>query len=214
MSPLWNQSVLRIRCEPNLNYHAGQFVTVTNHEGVSRSYSLASTPLQDDFIEFQIKCVPDGLFSQWAFETLSAGDTLTLEGPYGHCIYTPESSEKDLLLVGMGTGLAPLYGLLKEALHRKHQGKIDLIIGARHATQLYLLDELNALSEQYSNLSVTALAQQAEQPANTQPISIIEGDLYEQLKRDFPTVKDRQIYMCGAESFVRKVSQALLDLGR
>ena len=110
----------------------------------------------------------------------------------------------------MGTGLAPLYGVVRDALQQGHQGKIDLLVGARLASQHYLLDELSDLEKKYDNFSFTAIAQQLNDESNkngenSRLPQIIEGDLYERLKEKHSDLQETLLYICGAESFIRKV---------
>ena len=118
--------VLRLRLKPDapFNYRAGQYVTLWRNQTIGRSYSLASVPEWNEELEFHIKIIPGGQFSAWASGELCLGDRLMIQGPSGNCFYVPESKHKELLLIGTGTGLAPLYGILRNALLADHQANI------------------------------------------------------------------------------------------
>lgn len=193
-----NPQVLRLRVAAELDYLSGQYVTLWNNQGVARSYSLASHPTQDDFLEFHIKIIPGGSFSQWASESLNIGDTLQVQGPMGKCVYAA-SSDQPLLLSAIGTGLAPIYGILKDAISRNHQGDINIILGARESNNFYLVKELLCLAAKYDNIYLHFVAQQTE-PDFKKPT-----DIYAFCKSELPDLKGFKIYLCGAESFVKKM---------
>jgi NAD(P)H-flavin reductase len=147
--------VCRVRLEPanELYYHAGQFLNLRRRDRVTRSYSLASVPSLDRLLEVHVKRLPGGRMSNWIFDELRPGDGLDLQGPNGACYYLPGKPEQPLLLIGNGTGLAPLIGIARDALASGHRGEIRLYHGSRHAEGLYLVDELRRLERDHANFS-------------------------------------------------------------
>ena len=194
--------VVRLRLKAPLTYRAGQFIQIYRNGAVSRSYSLASVPSLDDYLELHVKKVNEGKFSPWAYNTLAVGDQLPIEGPLGQCFYSPGNPFQPLLLVGLSTGLAPLYGIVRDALiHHQHKGLIHLVVGSRHSEQLYLLNELHELAKQFPNLNLVFVAQTSVHP------SVEQGDIYQYCLALVPNCKDHKIFICGADSFVKKMKK-------
>lgn len=199
---LLGTDVLRVRLSPVFSFKAGQYLNIWHGTDTVRSYSIASLP-SDEFIELHIRILANGLFSRWALDSLKEGDTLQVQGPLGHCIYSGENPDSPLLLAGIGTGAAPLYGIVRDALEQGHQAPIHLFVGARHASDLYLLPALTALAEQHSQLTLRLVAQNNGSATKL----IIEGDIYREVKSTHANTQDYQVYLCGAESFVRKMKK-------
>jgi NAD(P)H-flavin reductase/ferredoxin len=146
--------ILRLRLAPRepIVYRAGQFVNLHVDEGLVRSYSIASVPALDaGEIELHVRRLPGGRVSGWLHEVLREGDELRVQGPGGECCYVPGEPERPLLMVATGSGLAPLWGIMREALHSGHTGPIYLYHGSRDADGLYLRNELRALAEEYGD---------------------------------------------------------------
>lgn len=146
---------LELECTSPLDYHPGQFVNLWRDETVSRSYSLASLPDRDACLHLHVRRVPGGKVSGWVHEQLEAGQTVQLSGPAGDCFYLPGQPRQPLLLIGTGSGLAPLYGILRDALAQGHSGPIRLYHGSRDAAGLYLTEALRALAAEHANFSYT-----------------------------------------------------------
>ncbi|MGY2290317.1 iron-sulfur-binding ferredoxin reductase [Pseudomonas sp. SDO528_S397] len=153
-------SVLRLRVQPErgLRYQAGQHLVLWA-AGVARPYSLASVPQVDPFLEFHLDCRLPGQFSD-AARQLKAGDSLRLGELRGGALhYDPGWQTRPLLLIGTGTGMAPLWGVLREALRQEHQGPIRVVHLAHDACSHYLAEPLAALAASHANLSVTLWTQ-------------------------------------------------------
>lgn len=140
--------VIRVRLTrpDNYDYLPGQFLNISSDAGVSRSYSLASVPGADDFLELQVRIVPDGQVSGWVANDLKVGDVVTISQATGECSYMPGREQQPLLLVGTGTGLAPLVGIARDAMRQGHTGPIHLYHGSSAVEGLYLEDELSAMA--------------------------------------------------------------------
>lgn len=146
--------ILRLRLLPErpLRYRAGQHVLLWNDRGVARPYSLASVPGEDPWLEFHLDCRNPGAFCDSA-RTLNMGDSLRLGQLHAGALrYEHEWQTRPLLLLAAGTGLAPLWGLLREALRQDHVGPIRLLHFCRGAS--YLRASLERLAERHDNLSI------------------------------------------------------------
>lgn len=143
----------RIRLEPSLEvkYRSGQFINLRHPDGISRSYSLASVPGEDYYLELHVKRMKNGAMSNWLIDELEIGNEIDIQGPNGSCFYAPKSPEQNMLLVGTGTGLAPLIGVARTALAAGHAGQIHLYHGSSTLDGLYLVDELRALADKMPN---------------------------------------------------------------
>lgn len=146
--------VLRLRLEPDrpLRYRAGQHLLLWHGASLARPYSLASLPDADPWLEFHIDCREAGAFRD-AARHLQVGDSLRLGELRGGALhYDPDWQARPLWLLASGTGLAPLYGVLREALRQDHRGPIRLIHQAHDAAGHYLRESLQALALAHPNL--------------------------------------------------------------
>jgi len=152
-----NRGIIRLctTLPPEFEYRPGQFVNLVRAEDeLMRSYSIASIP-NDQQLEFHIRLLPNGKMSSWIANALQCGDKILMSEAKGQCYYQYHDSDRPLLLAGTGTGLAPLYGILRDALTSGHQARISLLQGAKSADELYYTAQLRQLAEQYKNFTYT-----------------------------------------------------------
>jgi NAD(P)H-flavin reductase/truncated hemoglobin YjbI len=149
--------ICRVLLEPTttISYRAGQFINLRRTDGLARSYSLASIPQEDCYLEVHVKRMPGGALSNWILDTLQPGDEIDIQGPQGRCYYAVSSMTQPILLVATGTGLAPLLGIARDALQDGHSGEIYLYHGSRHPHGLYLREQLLELSTRHENFHYT-----------------------------------------------------------
>lgn len=150
----WAGDVLRLRLRPERpwRYRAGQHVVLWLGE-VARPYSLASLPGEDDFLEFHLDCQRPGAFCDKARQ-LKVGDDLRLGELRGGALhYDPDWHGRPLWLLAAGTGLAPLWGILREALQQGHEGPIKVLHVAR---EHYLAEALQALAGEQVSVELVA----------------------------------------------------------
>ncbi|MBL4683353.1 MAG: 2Fe-2S iron-sulfur cluster binding domain-containing protein [Nannocystaceae bacterium] len=199
---------VRLRPEAAFAYRAGQFVTVVRpSDRLSRPYSLASVPALDPYLELHVQRVQGGKMTQWLCETVQVGDTVQLRGPAGNCFYLAESSQP-LLLVGTATGLAPLIGVVRDALNAGHRGPVSLYHGSRNGEGLYLRAELDALVAKHGNLRVVRRVLEGASPDGAEA-----GSLEDAVFDDKPALADAKAFLCGAPAFVGKLKRRLFLAG-
>lgn len=201
---------LKIKTAESYYYHAGQYVTLWKDKQIGRSYSIASLPQEKNELTFHIRLVTDGQFSNWVHNELKVGDKLQVQGPVGDCFYTSGQAEQNLLLIGTGTGLAPLYGIIHDALQHGHTGEIHLFHGALNISGLYLTDKLIQLAEQHDNLTYYPCVVDAKKSTLS---NIIEGDIGKIALETVPKPKGWKSFLCGDESLVKQLKKKIFLAG-
>jgi propane monooxygenase reductase subunit len=137
--------LLELELESPLRFWAGQYVDITIPEaGITRSFSMANPPAGGTGLEFIIKRYPDGAFSSLLDGGLKRGDRLRAKGPYGTC-FRREGRPGPMLLIGGGSGMSPLWSMLRDHVHSGEQRPIRFFYGARTARDLFYLDAFQAL---------------------------------------------------------------------
>lgn len=143
---------LRLRTEAPFLFEPGQFITlIRERDDLRRSYSLASLP-DEEMLELHVQRWPGGLMSNWIHDEVKPGQRMFVRGPQGECFYTQGHLERPLLIVGTGTGLAPLWGIVRHALRSGHRGRITFVHRAHSREELYMHDELLALAREHATI--------------------------------------------------------------
>ncbi|MDU9404463.1 iron-sulfur-binding ferredoxin reductase [Pseudomonas sp. zfem004] len=191
----WFGDVLRLRLEPQrpLRYRAGQHLVLWCGD-VARPYSLASLPGEDDCLEFHIDCSRPGAFCDRARQ-MSVGDEIRLGELRGGALhYDPDWQTRPLWLLAAGTGLAPLWGILREALRQGHQGEIRVLHVARDRTGHYLAEPLMRMD----GVSVEL---------------VLADQLDDALATLRPSSRQTMALVCGAPGRVERFSRRLFIAG-
>lgn len=195
-----NQNVLKVRLQLDnpSDFRAGQYVNLITPSNIVRSYSIANVPKQS--IDLHVKLMPKGLMSDWLSQQAKIGSSVYIRGPMGDCFYhNPEEKSFPIVLAGTGTGLAPLVGIVNDALENKHNGQIILIHGGVTEADLYLHETLNQLHEEHVNFEYVPCVLKE---SDTVRQASIEAVLLEKLDG----IQDNaRLYICGPEEITRKL---------
>ncbi|OYO20975.1 oxidoreductase [Enemella dayhoffiae] len=190
--------------EEPLEFGAGQSVSlwVPGHEDVHRQYSIASVP-GDRELELHIRRDPGGLASDlWAFGSIELGQEVRLSGPLGDFVFDGEEADGPLLLLGGGTGIAPLKAIALAALADRPDREVHVYHGVRTVAHLYDLDFWHGLAERHPGVRFTpAVSREVHQGAR--------GYVTERLLEDLSSCRGMTGYLCGSDAFVDGVGQAV-----
>ncbi|MBZ4417919.1 2Fe-2S iron-sulfur cluster-binding protein [Myxococcus sp. RHSTA-1-4] len=207
LSPL-SRDVLKVSLvtDAPLDYRAGQYVSLVREDGLARSYSLASLP-REGVLELHVRLITGGAMSGWLASEARPGARVFLQGPAGSCFYVPGRPEQPLLLAGTGTGLAPLYGIVRDALEAGHSGPIWLFHGARTPAGLYLREELRGLAERHPQLHYRPCVLEG----GTRDIA--EGPLDVLIRAECPKPVGWRAWLCGDPQLVLSLRKKLFLSG-
>ncbi|GAB3687705.1 phenylacetate-CoA oxygenase/reductase subunit PaaK [Spirosoma flavus] len=132
-----------------VTYRAGQFLTlIVQHGGheVRRSYSLSSALGEE--LQLTIKRVQNGEISRYLHDTLRVGDTLTSLQPAGRFTFD-DSQMGDVVLLGAGSGITPLFSLIKYILSTESARRVTLLYSNSNERSIIFRDELSFLEQQF-----------------------------------------------------------------
>ena len=191
---------------------------VESHLEQTRAYSLVNRPDVHDALIVNIRLAlppgdnpdaPPGVVSSYLFG-LQIDDIVSVSGPYGD--FFIQDTDREIVLVGGGVGMAPLYAHAYDQLEHRHTRRaIHYWYGARSRQDLYYADEMEALARQHDNFSWTPVL---SEPAPEDDWQGETGFVHQSVERNFlkshPAPQDCEYYLCGPPLMIRAV-RALLD---
>lgn len=138
--------IVRIRPEAPFSWKAGQYAMIGFGPFPPKPYSIACAP-GSGALEVHVKDFGGGGAGAYAARVLKPGESVTLEGPCGTCIYDAEKTGgRPLLLIAGGLGITPLRAIAQQAAAERAGGPVTLYWGAGEEEDLYLRDEFDALA--------------------------------------------------------------------
>jgi sulfite reductase alpha subunit-like flavoprotein len=191
-----------------------------------RLYSIADTDASDEGAQFEI-CVRRcfyideasgeecaGIASNYLCD-LKPGSEIKFSGPVGYPFVVPESPNADLLMIGMGTGIAPFRGLIR-MIYEKHggwKGKVRLFHGARTGLEMLYLNEANKdLSNYFDQPTFKAFQAVSPRPAFDAPISmdtVLEQNATEVW--EIVNSPDCRVYVAGMTQMLGMIEHAMTN---
>jgi ring-1,2-phenylacetyl-CoA epoxidase subunit PaaE len=201
-----------------LTYKAGQFLTflisLHGHE-VRRSYSMSSAPDVDEDPSITVKRIPNGEISRYWIDTVQVGDTFETLPPSGKFTMDENGSDRDIILIGAGSGITPLFSLLKHTLAKNTSNRVTLIYASRNTKNTLFWDEIEAWRKRHpEQLKVIHIHSQPSEEwnglrgriNNTRLEHLINTSL--QFDR-----KEARFFICGPFDLMRSTEITLHFLG-
>ncbi|MEU8632600.1 2Fe-2S iron-sulfur cluster-binding protein [Amycolatopsis sp. NPDC048633] len=186
-----------------LSFNPGQYVLLNVPGGHQRPYSIASTPTDGNRIELHLKRSENGVATErWVFSTLSAGDEVTLSGPYGRFSFRPMRTQP-ILLLGSGTGLAPLKSMVKHIAENGGEHQVTLYHGVSTKADLYDCEFFEGLAASNDWFTYRPALSQEEWEGRSGRVPAL-------LAEDYPRAGGHVAYICGSPAMVQDTMKALM----
>lgn len=200
---------MRVRVPMNrkLRLLPGQYVEFLLKDSQRRSYSVATPPMPDglDEVEFHIRHVEGGLFTDALFSTVKERDMLRFEGPLGS-FFLREDSRKPVVLLATGTGIAPILAMVEHVLSKHRDGTptrpMSLYWGGRAIEDLYLLEGAQRWAQAGRLRLVPVLSRAHAEWAGRR------GYVQDAVIADVPDLSGHEVYACGSPAMVEGARNA------
>jgi ferredoxin-NADP reductase len=193
---------LRLRLPEWRAHLPGQYYTIrlTAPDGYQavRSYSVASSPLDEGVIELTVDCLMDGEVSPFIHDVVEVGDALEVRGPLTE--YFTWRGSSPLLLVGGGSGVVPLMCMLRHRRRAFAEVPVRLLYSVRSPDDVFYRGELG----QETTLTYTRRMPEGWTGATGR----ISAELVASLA--WP---DGLAYVCGPNGFVETATGLLMQSG-
>lgn len=197
-------------------YQAGQFVSFfldIDGEKISRSYSIPCSPLVDQEFKITVKKVEGGKGSTYLCEKVKEGDTLLTTPPAGN-FFKPLLDDKGVhyLLFACGSGITPVFSIMKTVLHAGPNNRATLVYGNRTESAIIYKSELEQIAQQFEGrLKVLHVLSRAES-GWTGPCGRIDDKLIRQIADESSASGlTRDVYLCGPTEFMSSAKKILLE---
>jgi ferredoxin-NADP reductase len=195
-------------------HKAGQHLDVrlTAEDGyqAQRSYSIASAP-EDRRLEIVVERLDDGEVSPYLTDELRVGDRLELRGPIGGWFTWEAREGGPLLLVGGGSGIAPLMAMIRHRAAANSDASCRLLYSSRSREDTIYAGELDRLAAEDGELEVIHTLTRSQPPGWTGYSRRIDREMLEEVA---PSPGERPlVFVCGPTPLVETVATALVELG-
>ncbi|MDV6264922.1 ferredoxin--NADP reductase [Rhodococcoides yunnanense] len=192
------------RPDEGWSYRAGQFLTLripSDRTGsVARCYSLSSSPNRDRQLMVTVKRTVGGYASNWLCDNIGPGDQIESLVPSG--VFSPKDFDRDLLLVGAGSGITPLLSIAKTAL-AEGSGRVVLLYANRDPESVIYASSLRTLVDAMPE-RLTAI-HWLESVQGLPGVAALAG-----LLRPY---SEFEAFICGPKPFMKGARHALADIG-
>ena len=208
---LIGHDVLRLRLKlpegQRLQFLAGQYLEFILRDGRRRAFSFANAPHDDATLELHLRRVPGGQFTESVFAQLPEKTVLRIQGPFG-TFTLREDSGRPLLLIGGGTGFAPLKSMIEHAFHVGLAGPMHLYRGARAGRDLYLPDLPLEWARSHPGFRYTPVLSEPD-PDWTGRTGLVHAAV----AADHPDLSGYAVYMSGPPAMIEAGRRDFTALG-
>jgi len=191
---------LRLPAVEDLHYRAGQYLDIMLSEGRRRSFSIASAPADGRLLELHVRRASTTGFTAQLFESLRPGALLRIEGPLGQ-FWLRAESPRPALMVGGGTGYAPLRAMLRQLVATGDRRQVTLYWGARDKEGLYEHEWLRALEGERPGFRYCPVLSGAVAPAAGHGAGLV----HEAMLADHPDLSGFDVYASGPPAMIEAI---------
>jgi CDP-4-dehydro-6-deoxyglucose reductase len=179
-------------------YKEGQYLSLMLPDGTVRSYSYASADNKEGRFELHIRIHAKGRFSQQLRKEMKPGDVIRALGPFGDCIWhQADPSDRTVLMLATGTGIAPLKAMLDALLQAGRRPRLSLYWGGATEDDIYLMQYFRQLEATYSGIRFIPVLSAPSEMWNGQ-----RGFVQDIARLDHPDLSAARVYACGSPAMV------------
>jgi ferredoxin-NADP reductase len=194
-------------------YRPGQCVTVALEIGgktIHRSYSMSSSPSRPHLLDLTVKRVSGGLVSNWMWDHLSIGSSITIAGPFGRFTCFDHPTQK-LLLVGAGSGIAPLMSMCRWIADTAAEVDVSMLLSFRTSGDIIFRREIELLAARQRNFRI-AITLTGQSCSDQGWIGLTGRVDRVMIGQRVPDLAERHVFLCRPNGFSDTVTGALREM--
>lgn len=192
--------------------HAEVRLTAPDGYRAQRSYSISSAPETEETIELTIERLDDGEVSPFFHEVAAIGDEIELRGPLGgHFVWSVEDGGP-LLLIGGGSGVAPLMSMIRHRAAARSSVPILLLFSARTWEDVIFRDELLALHERHTGFELVFALTREPARRDGDYSRRVDAAMMSGILALLPA-PPKHAFICGSNPFVEAAAEGLIAAG-
>lgn len=199
---------LKLPISQRLQFLAGQYIDILLKDGRKRAFSLANAPHNDEVLQLHIRKVEGGHFTTRVFEEMQEKALLRLEGPLG-TFFLREDSDRPIILIGGGTGFAPLKAMIEHAVASEMDRPIHLYWGVKSEKDLYLRELVDDWAKDHQHINVQMVLSESED-ATWQGRT---GWVHSAVADDFPDLSGFDVYLSGPPQMISAAKEVFSKQG-
>jgi len=203
------QLLLKLPENIRLQFFAGQYIDIIQDNGEHRSFSIANAPHDDEYLQLHIRHVEGGEYTGYLFDQLRENDILRIEAPLG-TFSLKESSPRPMILIGGGTGFAPLKGMLEHAFHIGLEKPMHLFWGVRSRRDLYMPELPLEWANRYPLFRYTPVL---SEPLPTDEWTGETGMVHESVLNTYQEMSNMDFYLSGPPAMVYGARDIFMEKG-
>jgi CDP-4-dehydro-6-deoxyglucose reductase len=195
---------VRLPAAETFRFEAGQYIDIMLSGGRRRSFSIVSPPHDSRLLELHVRRVAGGEFSERLFDGEPQNALLTIEGPLGQFVYRPGAAP--MLLVGGGTGIAPLLSILRHVIENGIDRDMTVYWGVRSERDLYAQAGLEDLAQRRT--AERSPARLRYVPVLSEPSAEWRGRcgfVHEAVLKDIEDLEQYDVYAAGPPGMISAV---------
>lgn len=200
-----------------IKYEAGQYLTLLlriNDRKYARPYSFSSTPLVDSLLSITVKRVSNGIVSNYIHNSFKVGDVIEVMEPMGDFVLNKKESIYSIYFWGVGSGITPLFSLIKEVLNSRPNTIVYLVYGNKNEDSTIFKTQLKKLQEEHPivfNMSIF-YSQEDTFELNDIHKGRITSTFVANLLSQNKNTKESLHYICGPCGLKELIKNKLQDL--
>lgn len=197
--------------EKRLCAKPGQFLTFhwpIDGQRISRSYTISSSPIRENYVEITSKRMENGCVSIFLNEQAKPGLRVEASGPYGQ-FYFEEALHKNLVLIAAGSGITPMISMLSYIDDLKLPNPVTLLYFVRTHEDIIFQNELARLRKSLPNFKYEVCLSRPDPAWKGHSGRLTEGFVVQHV----PDLDSPTFFLCGPRGFMDNAHKILSTLG-
>lgn len=203
------EMTLKLPATERLQFRAGQYIEFLLKDGKRRSFSLANSPSNDEYLELHLRLLEGGYFTSHVFNEMKEKALVRINGPLG-TFFIADNTTRPLILIAGGTGFAPIKSMVEKLIEEGDKREMTIYWGVRAKQDLYSDHLPKKWAYQHENIHYVPVLSDANEEDDWEGR---EGFVHEAVATDFSDLSAYDVYMAGPPPMINAAKERFTQQG-